>query len=41
MLRSAVTAVGLVTGVAGIREFSGAFAVRRARLAATVPPPDR
>lgn len=38
MLRGAVTAIGLVTGAAGIREFSGAFAARRARLAASLPP---
>jgi hypothetical protein len=40
MLRSAVTAIGLVTGVAGLREFSGAFAARRARLASMPTPPD-
>jgi hypothetical protein len=38
MLRGAVTAIGLVTGAAGIREFSGAFAARRQRLAASLPP---
>ena len=36
-LRGAVTAIGLVTGVAGIREFAGAFAARRARLASSMP----
>jgi hypothetical protein len=41
-LRGAVTVVGLVTGFAGMREFTGAFAARRARLsAAAADPPDR
>ena len=37
-LRGAVTGVGVMTGIAGLREFSGAFAARRARLASSTPP---
>ena len=40
-LRGAVTAVGVITGIAGLREFSGAFAARRARLASSTLPPER
>jgi len=39
-LRGAVTLVGLVTGVAGVREFSGAVVARaRARLGPSAPGP--
>ena len=38
-LRAAVTAVGLVTAIAGVREFGAAFTARaRARLDASDPP---
>ena len=38
-LRAGVSAVGLMTFLGGIREFSGAFALRRARLSASADPP--
>jgi hypothetical protein len=39
-LRAAVTAVGIVTAIAGVREFGAAFAARaRARLGASDSPP--
>jgi hypothetical protein len=41
-LRVAVSVIGLITGVAGLREFNGAFEARRARLAQpTIDPPAR
>jgi hypothetical protein len=40
VLRGTVTAVGVVTVVASVREFQAALAFRRARLAAAAHPPE-